>query len=110
MLATHRKRTMQRMMSHPLVLVVQDTTDLNFSTRPQTTGLGLVGTNQTGAQSLGLKLHSSVVLTPEECRDRKSTRLNSSHITISYAVFCLKKKNKKTTNSTTSANPQQIAF
>src|SRR5437667_2602728 len=30
-------------------------------------------------------------------RDRKSTRLNSSHITISYAVFCLKKKKKKTT-------------
>src|SRR5437773_11684382 len=29
--------------------------------------------------------------------DRKSTRLNSSHITISYAVFCLKKKNKKIT-------------
>jgi len=27
--------------------------------------------------------------------DRKSTRLNSSHITISYAVFCLKKKNTK---------------
>src|SRR6266540_5690001 len=27
--------------------------------------------------------------------DRKSTRLNSSHITISYAVFCLKKKTKK---------------
>src|SRR3989449_717314 len=65
MLATHRKRTMQRMMSHPLVLVVQDTTDLNFSTRPQTAGLGLVGTNQTGAKSLGLKLHSSVVLTPD---------------------------------------------
>src|SRR5438034_4414894 len=28
--------------------------------------------------------------------DRKSTRLNSSHTVISYAVFCLKKKNKKT--------------
>src|SRR5262245_66694678 len=28
-------------------------------------------------------------------RDRKSTRLNSSHLGISYAVFCLKKKNKK---------------
>src|SRR5699024_12050670 len=27
------------------------------------------------------------------CRDRKSTRLNSSHVSISYAVFCLKKKN-----------------
>src|SRR5437870_9853962 len=28
-------------------------------------------------------------------RDRKSTRLNSSHVAISYAVFCLKKKNIK---------------
>src|SRR5438094_5233322 len=28
-------------------------------------------------------------------KDRKSTRLNSSHRTISYAVFCLKKKNRK---------------
>src|SRR5690606_41633452 len=28
-------------------------------------------------------------------RDRKSTRLNSSHVKISYAVFCLKKKTKK---------------
>src|SRR3712207_7029186 len=28
------------------------------------------------------------------CIDRKSTRLNSSHANISYAVFCLKKKNK----------------
>src|SRR3712207_8426953 len=27
------------------------------------------------------------------CKDRKSTRLNSSHANISYAVFCLKKKN-----------------
>src|SRR2546426_8624423 len=30
-------------------------------------------------------------------RDRKSTRLNSSHLVISYAVFCLKKKKKMTT-------------
>src|SRR5947209_10817949 len=30
--------------------------------------------------------------------DRKSTRLNSSHANISYAVFCLKKKKKKTHN------------
>src|SRR5699024_11490788 len=33
--------------------------------------------------------------------DRKSTRLNSSHVSISYAVFCLKKKNKKTTSHVT---------
>src|SRR5437870_10077099 len=31
--------------------------------------------------------------------DRKSTRLNSSHVAISYAVFCLKKKKIKTENS-----------
>src|SRR5437868_12833061 len=31
-----------------------------------------------------------------EVLDRKSTRLNSSHVSISYAVFCLKKKKKKT--------------
>src|SRR5256885_10847415 len=30
---------------------------------------------------------------PPHLRDRKSTRLNSSHLVISYAVFCLKKKN-----------------
>src|SRR5256712_2316629 len=29
----------------------------------------------------------------QTCSDRKSTRLNSSHLVISYAVFCLKKKN-----------------
>src|SRR3989440_1440752 len=33
-------------------------------------------------------------LQPEKYRDRKSTRLNSSHDQISYAVFCLKKKKK----------------
>src|SRR5256885_12712008 len=37
--------------------------------------------------------------------DRKSTRLNSSHLVISYAVFCLKKK-KNTTNSTYHTTPQ----
>src|SRR5690349_22626638 len=31
---------------------------------------------------------------PRGFRDRKSTRLNSSHVEISYAVFCLKKKNR----------------
>src|SRR5438045_6723185 len=33
-------------------------------------------------------------------QDRKSTRLNSSHLGISYAVFCLKKKKKKKTHTT----------
>src|SRR5690242_21274319 len=47
-------------------------------------------------------------------QDRKSTRLNSSHMSISYAVFCLKKKKKKNDNqlsslltyqASTSSNP-----
>src|SRR5438876_3725063 len=37
----------------------------------------------------------AVGTTPHLHRDRKSTRLNSSHPSISYAVFCLKKKKKK---------------
>src|SRR5438034_7942604 len=39
-------------------------------------------------------VHDVVAAGPEQ-RDRKSTRLNSSHTVISYAVFCLKKKKKK---------------
>src|SRR3712207_7460809 len=37
------------------------------------------------------------LVTQENFRDRKSTRLNSSHANISYAVFCLKKKKCKPT-------------
>src|SRR5256885_6061028 len=37
-------------------------------------------------------------------RDRKSTRLNSSHLVISYAVFCLKKKKKQ------DINPQYVSL
>src|SRR3989442_7035873 len=36
--------------------------------------------------------------------DRKSTRLNSSHVRISYAVFCLKKKNTKLTSTRNFSN------
>src|SRR5437870_12699405 len=42
---------------------------------------------------------------PHQPQDRKSTRLNSSHVAISYAVFCLKKKkNKITTYETNGTN------
>src|SRR5437867_5113622 len=46
--------------------------------------LSLIGSIALAVSSLGI----------ETARDRKSTRLNSSHRTISYAVFCLKKKNR----------------
>src|SRR5438874_3299881 len=38
------------------------------------------------------RLHCILPLDRNAQRDRKSTRLNSSHVEISYAVFCLKKK------------------
>src|SRR5690625_4881050 len=43
-------------------------------------------------------LHIAVETRKEGKQDRKSTRLNSSHVAISYAVFCLKKKNKQVAN------------
>src|SRR5437660_8338447 len=43
-------------------------------------------------------------------RDRKSTRLNSSHVAISYAVFCLKKKKKKTHENPQAANPTSSTY
>src|SRR5688572_30849143 len=52
---------------------------------------------QIGDRALGQDVHLDLVVVDEKCasRDRKSTRLNSSHSQISYAVFCLKKKKKK---------------
>src|SRR5256885_12308773 len=40
--------------------------------------------------------------------DRKSTRLNSSHLVISYAVFCLKKKKYDDVNHPTAAQPECV--
>src|SRR3712207_6988675 len=40
----------------------------------------------------GARLRADLLVLPTNGKDRKSTRLNSSHANISYAVFCLKKK------------------
>src|SRR2546426_2447031 len=55
-------------------------------------GLGFVFGGPAGA-IVGAGLGTSIELIGDEI-DRKSTRLNSSHLVISYAVFCLKKKKK----------------
>src|SRR5258708_26747501 len=47
---------------------------------------------QVGLQALGREIVERGTLPRSELKDRKSTRLNSSHQIISYAVFCLKKK------------------
>jgi hypothetical protein len=62
LLQTHRAQTIRRMKNEKTVLIVQDTTDLNFSTRPGCEGLGQIGTNQTGAKSRGLALHSCLAV------------------------------------------------
>src|SRR5438105_9990556 len=49
---------------------------------------------------LGIGLEQFTKSQNEVVEDRKSTRLNSSHEWISYAVFCLKKKKQKQTGST----------
>src|SRR5690606_41594121 len=43
----------------------------------------------------GHREYAGSAIPPACTRDRKSTRLNSSHVKSSYAVFCLKKKNRK---------------
>src|SRR5947199_1625667 len=52
-----------------------------------------------GLMALGMQFASAQALVRFAfTRDRKSTRLNSSHLGISYAVFCLKKKKKQKIN------------
>ena len=62
LLQSHHARTLRRMSQEPTALIVQDSTDLNYSTRHRCQGLGQIGTNQTGAKSRGLRLHSSLAL------------------------------------------------
>src|SRR5438552_14242436 len=62
----------------------------------QMRALGLFGATipvEHGGLGLDVATYARIV---EELADRKSTRLNSSHQIISYAVFCLKKKKKTT--------------
>ncbi len=58
-LQPHRDRTMQRMKYNDCVLVIQDTSELNYSHLRHCEGLGFLGTNQTNTINKGLKLHSS---------------------------------------------------
>src|SRR5256885_12559827 len=61
--------------------------------------------NGCGVAVSAAAVHRSCLL-PGVRRDRKSTRLNSSHLVISYAVFCLKKKKIMNKHGKTSQPPQ----
>src|SRR3712207_8730886 len=71
-------------------LVVQGNVNrLGFQLLPQAGDAGVASfLVDLRAQATDLRIDGGV----REARDRKSTRLNSSHANISYAVFCLKKK------------------
>lgn len=61
-LSGHRRQTIRRIKGQRRVLVVQDTSDLDFSDRLHCNDLGDIGKNQTGAVSQGLKMHSALAL------------------------------------------------
>jgi hypothetical protein len=61
-LLPHREQTIRRMKAEKTVLCIQDGSDLNYSTLDKCEGLGVIGTNQTGAQSRGLHLHSTLAV------------------------------------------------
>jgi len=65
-LGPHRQRTLRRIREQREVLVVHDTTDLNYATLLACEGLGVIGKNQTQTESGGLRLHSSYVLSAAE--------------------------------------------
>src|SRR3712207_8755039 len=54
--------------------------------------VGDVGLHADAAELVGRVGDASVAVSEHDAGDRKSTRLNSSHANISYAVFCLKKQ------------------
>src|SRR5256885_8752760 len=60
----------------------------------------------------GVKLTSEgpVQISRDGPEDRKSTRLNSSHLVISYAVFCLKKKKNKHTHNPSPFIDERLAL
>lgn len=63
LLAPHQQATLERMRTHSVVLAAQDTSFLNFTTHPDTDGLGPIGSHPDG--SIGMLLHSTLTLTPQ---------------------------------------------
>src|SRR5690606_40320987 len=90
---TRRSSDLKKNMSIPLTVVGDTNGDLKLaSTLPEKTLFGisvLPAGSLCGTSKFDMK---STFTIDYYTGDRKSTRLNSSHVKISYAVFCLKKK------------------
>ena len=61
----HRQHTVARMRTQSTVLCVQDGTKINYSTRPKTEGLELIGQNRTTAKTKGISLHATLALSED---------------------------------------------
>jgi hypothetical protein len=64
-LLPHREQTIRRMQAEKTVLCIHDGTDLDYNGAAECEGLGVIGTNQTGATSRGLHLHSTLTVNEE---------------------------------------------
>src|SRR5207249_12180184 len=76
----------------PGVTLINQATIQTFQQRSLVRDQAIYG--QEEVLALDERLFVSAGVRADRSRDRKSTRLNSSHVSISYAVFCLKKKKK----------------
>jgi hypothetical protein len=90
-IVAHRKRVEQRMRNHPLVLAIQDTTELDYTAHPNTQGLGPIGNDRETVQ--GLLMHTTLAVTEKGLplgvltlhlwtRDKKSRREEYEHKTV----------------------------
>src|SRR5436309_12115758 len=70
-------------------------------------GLGLLAERRLRPPEGALRTSGRRAPHRRDGEDRKSTRLNSSHVKISYAVFCLKKKKNKQTKHTNARGAQR---
>src|SRR5438034_8351803 len=84
------------MLSAPLFFFFNDTATTEIYTLSLHDALPISHTSRSGCPpSAHARPRSAPADSRRAAADRKSTRLNSSHTVISYAVFCLKKKKKK---------------
>src|SRR5436853_1007785 len=92
MICAHSLRSSMLLDSSCVFFFFNDTATTEIYTLSLHDALPIFVYAQTGDKDMQIKVLKDLVPTDAD-EDRKSTRLNSSHLGISYAVFCLKKKN-----------------
>src|SRR2546422_2842788 len=85
-------RAMSRIRSTPMIIAIVSGSTFTAASTPINNGKDPPGTPAAPTAVITLRIMTTTCW--DNVRDRKSTRLNSSHGYISYAVFCLKKKKK----------------